>query len=817
MLESVWRDIHYSLRTMGKNPSFAVTAMLILGLGIGGNTAMFTVIRAVLLKPLDYREPDRLVYFSVENPRQSLQNASFSLVQFEGMKAAANTIAPMGAYGRPENFALASGGEPEELKGARVSANFLDVLGIGPALGRSFLTGEDKAGGPAVAMISARLWQRRFGGNAGVVGRQVTLESIAYTIIGVLPEGFEFPYADVDVWVTRPAEWSMLPPRYWGLPTLTGFGRLKAGANVEQASAEMSVLQHQYDVANPSPLNRGLGATIRVLRLGDKLVANLRPMLWTMFGAVGFVLLIACANVASLVLAKAASRSREFAVRAALGAGRGRLIRQLLAESVLLAIGGGALGVLLATWCLRAIAHPEVLLAPGGVNAPFVPGARQIHLDGMVLAFTVALSIGTGMLFGLVPSFQASRLDLNDVLRDRAATSGRRGLTVRSLLVTGQVALSIVLLIGATLLMGSFFRLRSVDPGFRAADLLTAKIALPHARYDTDQKRDTFFRELQRRLPSGSAVAMLLPTTAWIRTNIMAAEGRAPFDEGDAASYAVVQSVTPEYFRTLGIPLKRGREFTARDNVEGSPPVMIVNETLARRLWPDGTNPIGLHLKEGYDKALGWIEVVGVVADIHEGGLASDAVAEFYLPLAMHPPQTAFVMTRIQSSPMLLANTIREQVLAVDRDQPVSDVRTMEQVFEATMGQRRLTMVLLGAFAGVALLLSLVGIYGSIAYSVTQRTHEVGIRSALGAQRGDILRLILGQGLRLVLGGVAIGIFGALALTRVMKGFLFHVNPTDPLTFVGIAVLFVIVALGASYIPARRAARVDPMSALRIG
>jgi putative ABC transport system permease protein len=817
MLESTWRDILYALRSMTRNPAFAMTAMLILALGIGGNTAMFTLIRAVLLKPLDYKEPDRLMYFSVENMRGLQRNPSFSLVQFEGMKAAAKTFASMGAYGRPENFALASGGEPEELKGARVSANFLEVLGVTPAIGRSFLREEDQTGGRPVAMISTRLWKRRFSADAEMVGKQVTLESTGYAVIGVLPESFEFPYADVDVWVTRPAEWSMLPPRYWGVPTLTGFGRLKAGVSVEQATAEMSVLQHQYDLANPNPMNGDLSATIRVMPLKDKLVANVRPMLWTMLGAVGFVLLIACANVASLLLARAASRSREFAVRAALGAGRGRLIRQLLAESLVLAVGGGALGVLLATWGLGAITRASALLMQGGVNALYVPGARAIHLDGIVLASTVVLSIATGVVFGLFPSMQVSRPDLNAALGERGTTTTRRRVSARSLLVIGQVALSMVLLIGAALLMESFYRLHSVDPGFRAANLLTAKITLPLARYATDQKRDAFFQELQRRLPASSAVAMLLPTTAWIRTNITEVEGQAPLNPRDEAAYAVVQSTTPDYFRTLKIPLKRGREFTARDNAAGSPPVMMVNETLARRLWPDGTNPVGLHVKEAYDKALGWMEVVGVVADIHEGGLAQDAVAEFYLPLAMHPPQIAFVIARTEGDPMRLGNTVRESVLAVDRDQPVSDVRTMEAVFEATLGQRRGTLFLLGAFACIALLLATVGIYGAIAYSVTLRTQEVGIRRALGAQQGEILRMILGQGLRLVLAGVAIGVVGAIALTRVIQSLLFHVNATDPYVFGGIAVLFVMVVLAASYIPASRAARLDPMAALRVG
>jgi len=826
--DAAWRDILYSLRTMARNPAFAVTAMLILALGIGGNTAIFTVIRAVLLRPLDYRDPDRLVYLSVENIKQPLQNASFSLVQFEEMKASAKSFASLGAYGRPENFALSSGGEPEELKGARVSANFLDVLGVPPALGRSFLPEEDKAGGREVAMISTGLWKRRFGGDPLIAGKTVQLESTAYTIIGVLPRGFEFPYEGVDVWVTRPSEWSLLPPRYWGVATLSGFGRLKGLVSLERASAEMTVFQRQYDIAHPVPSNSDRSAVMRVVRLKDRLVAGVRPMLWTLFGAVGFVLLIACANVASLLLARATSRSREFAVRAALGAGRGRLIRQLLAESLVLAIAGGGLGVVLATWALSAIAHMNALFLPAGVNALYIPGAKDLRLDGLVLAFTLLLSIVTGVLFGLFPSLQVSRPDLNEVLHDRGTAGARHrwfGVSVRGLLVTAQVALSIVLLIGAALLIESFYRLHSVNPGFQPKNLLTAKIALPRARYDTDQKRDAFFRDLLPRLqePRGvesAALAMLLPTTAWIRTNVMSVEGKPELDPGNDASYAVVQSTTPGYFHTLGIPLKRGREFTERDNAISSPPVVMVNETLARRLWPDypgGVNPIGMHIKEGYDKALGWIEVVGVVADIHEGGLANDAVAEFYLPLAKHPPQTAFVVARLGSDPLSIANTIRERVLAVDQDQPVSDVRTMESVFEATLGQRRMTLLLLGMFAGVALLLATVGIYGVVAYSVAQRTQEVGIRRALGAQQADILRLILGQSLGMVLAGIAIGIGGALGLTRVMKNLLFQVNATDPATFAGIALLFVVVALAGSYIPARRAARIDPMAALRVG
>jgi predicted permease len=448
----------------------------------------------------------------------------------------------------------------------------------------------------------------------------------------------------------------------------------------------------------------------------------------------------------------------------------------------------------------------------------------------MVLGFTVALSIATGVLFGLFPSLETSRPDLADVLRESGTGAGRGstgkrgalGVSPRALLVVGQVALSVVLLIGAALLMRSFARLQNVNTGFQPANLLTMKIALPPPRYNTDPKRFTFFNDLVQRvgaLPGvrGATMAMSLPSTRWIRTNITSVQGQRQPETSDAP-FGVIQSVSPGYFETLGIPLRRGREFAARDNVPGAPPVMIINESLARLLWhdyPRGQDPVGQHISEGYDKLVGLMEVVGVVADIHEGGLASDAAPEFYLPCVVHPPQNAYLAVRTPGDPLKLANAVRSQVVAIDRDQSVSEIKTMEAIFDDRLGQRRLTMQLLGSFAGVALLLALIGLYGVVAYSVAQRTHEVGIRRALGAQQSDILRLVLGQGLGLTLAGVSLGIGGALALTRIMKTMLFQVSATDPLTFAGIALLFVAVALAASYIPARRAARIDPMIALR--
>jgi putative ABC transport system permease protein len=831
-LEALWQDMNYALRTMRKNPGFVTTAVLTLAIGIGANTAIFTVIRSILLKPLEYRDPDRLAYFSIDIASRNTHDLSFGIDQYRHLKASVQSMESMGVYGRPENLTVSSHGDPEALKAARVSGNFLEVLGISPAKGRSFLPEEDVAGGPPVAMISHGLWMRRFGGDPAISGKPVTIGAIPHVVVGVLPPGFEFPYPGVDIWVPRPNEWSLLPARYWGLALLNGFGRLKPGLTLQQAETELVTLTKQYTAAHPNPNNSDPSYTMRTIPLKERLVSNVRLMLWLVFGAAGFVLLIACGNLAGLLLARSASRAREFAVRAALGAGRGRLVRQILAESMVVAVTGGIAGVLLARWILTAITSAGALGFSGSVNALYIPGSRSFELDSVALTFTVVTSMLAALLFGLLPAFQSSRPDLARTLRGSGAAAGRAsagiqrllfGWNLRDLLVTGQVALSIVLLIGAGLLLQSFARVRGVDPGFSTGRLLTAKVALPLATYDTPPERRTFFRDALAKVEAipgvqAAAVAMYVPTTVWVRTNVTEVQGRPPLDGADPANYAVVQSVSPSYFQTLGLTLKMGRLFTDRDNDEKAPPVVIVNETFARKLWPDypKVSPIGTHIKEGYDKDLGWIEVVGVVADIHQGGLVSAPASEFYLPVALHPLQTGYLIARSSSrDPRVLASAIREQVRAVDPAQSVSDIKTMDEVYEATLGQRRLTLVLLGSFAGVALLLALIGIYGLIAYSVTQRTQEVGIRRALGAQPGDILRLVLRHGLLLALVGGVLGVAGALALTRLIQGMLFGITPTDPATFGIVLALFVAVALAACYVPAQRASRIDPMTALR--
>jgi putative ABC transport system permease protein len=803
--ETLWRDLLYALRTMRKNPVFAVTAVLTLGLGIGANTAMFTVIHAVLLKPLEYRDPDRLVRIS----------GGATSVRFDEIRTTARSFTDVGAFtvGR-ENMSLSGGDGPEALKGARVSANFLRILGVEPALGRSFLPDEDKPGGPPVALISAELWRRRFGRNPRISGTTATLAALPYTIIGVLPVGFQFPFAGLDFWVTKPSEWSVLGPQAHLLsPILSVFGRLNPQVDVEQASAELAVINRRYAVAHPGMFDSKPGSTEHVKPLKDQLVANVRPMLWMLFGAVGFVLLIACSNVASLLLARATSRSREFAVRAAIGASRGRIAGQLLAESVLLSSAGGVLGVLLATWSLHGITK---------MNALDLPRMGEIHLDGGVLGFALILSIATGMLFGLVPSLGASRPDLAALMRASGETAvrserARLWFSARGLLVVGQVALSMILLIGATLLMESLARLRRVDPGFHAANLLTMQIALPSAKYDTVQKKAAFYDDLVRRVESlpgvrNAAVTLTLPMTGFSGTAVRIV-GQ-PVMKLNERPIAIVQNITPGFFRTMGIPLKRGRDFTIHDT-QNTPLVVILNESLARRFWPgypNGPDPVGQHLVTGVSAGG---QIIGIVGDVRQAGLATEARPGLYRPCAQVAPQSAMFAVRTEGDPLRLVNAIRSQVLSIDRDQPVSAVRTMEDVVEESEGQRRLIMTLLGIFASAALLLVVVGIYGVMAYTVAQRTKEVGIRRALGAQPRDILWLVAGQGLGLTLAGVAIGVAGALALTRVMKGLLFEVSATDPATFVGIAALLVVVALTASLIPARRATRIDPMAALR--
>ena len=803
-LDALWQDMRYSLRTMRQRPAFAAAAVLTMALAIGGTTAMFTVIRAVLLTPLQYRDPDRLVRIE----------GGATTSRFAEMQTGAHSFTAIGAFAGWQNITLAGGAEPEVLRGVLVSHGFLKILGVDLQRGRGFRLDEDRAGGAPVAMISAELWQRRFARDPQIVGKTAILADTPFTIIGVLPPKFQFPYAGIDIWLTAPQEWDALPPKARVLsPYLTLFARLKPDVTLEQANAELKVIRRQYAMAHPANLD-AKPKSPEVTPMKDNLVADVRSTLWMLFGAVGFVLLIACANVAGLLLARATSRSREFAVRAALGAGRSRLIGQLLSESVVLSLAGGLLGVLLAAYALRAI--PKM-------TAFNLPRAAEVHMDWMVLGFALALSIATGILFGLAPSLGASRPDLIAALRTAGTTSCvavRRKWNLRSLLLVGQVALSVVLLIGAALLMESVARLRSVDLGFNPSKLLTLNVSLPTVRYDTGPKTATFFRDLLARvtvLPGvrAATVAWFLPMMGYAGTPVQdAAKTPLPLNQRPIAKLLIV---APGYFHTLGIALRRGREFAEHDR-EDTQRVTIIDEATAHRFWssyPAGEDPVGRRLLIGGLTAKP-AEIVGIVADVHQGLESSAWPESVYEPFAQNPQKSAMLAVRTAGQPRSFTRAIAAQVQALDRDQTVADVRTMDELVEQQIGQRRLLTILLGSFASVALLLAVLGIYGVIAYSVAQRTQEVGIRRALGAQQADILRLVIRQGLVLTVAGIAIGLVGAYALTRLMNTLLFHVSPTDPATFAGIAIVFLIVALAASYIPARRATRIDPMAALRI-
>lgn len=807
-VETVVRDLHYALRTMRQKPAFALTAVLTMALAIGGNAAMFTVIRAVLLKPLPFHGADRLVHVS----------GGATPARFREMQGARSFTA-LGAFSGQEDLTLSGDAEPEVLNGVRISAAFLNILAVDPLRGRGFRPEEDAPGGAPVAMISAELWQRRFAADPNILGKTIILSATPYRVIGVLPSHFLFPFPGLDLWLTAPSESPRMPARSRELsPFLSVFGRLRPGVSLAQADAEMRVIRRRYAMAHPAMLDAKPKTPVEVTPMKDDLVRDVRSMLWMVFGAVVFVLLIACANVAGLLLARATFRSREMAVRAALGAARVRLIGQLLAESAILALSGGLLGVLLADWALRAI--PSIALFQ-------LPRAAEIQLDAPVLAFVAALSLATAALFGLAPALAASRPDLMSILRtsgDIANTDRRRGLVsglhARGLLLVGQVALSVVLLIGAALLIESVNRLRAVPVGFNPAKLLTMYVSLPPVRYDTPRKRATFFRELTGRLESspgirGATAAMTLPMRGYAGTPVQdAAKPLLKLNERLIATYL---PITPEYFRTLEIPLLRGREFSDRDN-EDTERVAIIDEALARRLWPEyprGVDPVGQHLWVGGLSPKPAL-IVGIAAAVHQSLEASAWPETVYVSFAQNPLPSAMLAVRTAGDPLRIAAAVRGQVRAIDKDQAISSVRTMDDLIEEQVGERHLLVILLGSFAAVALLLAVMGIYGVIAYSVAQRTREMGIRRALGAQPADIVGLVVSQGMRLALAGVAVGLAGAYGLTRLMEAELFHVSATDPATFLAVALAFLAVAAAACYIPARRATRVDPMAALRI-
>jgi putative ABC transport system permease protein len=802
MMGTLLQDLRYGLRMSWKSPGFTVIAIFALALGIGANSAIFSVVNAVLLRPLPYHEPERIVWVEGVNLLRGITSSSISPPDFADWTNENQVFEQMTAF-RTGGAALTGGDEPERIAAAYVYASFFPVLGVKPALGRAFLPDENQAGRDAVVILSHGIWQRRFGADPNMIGKTLTMSGGPVTVVGIMPSGLRFP-EETEVWrplVIRPED-DRRDNRF-----LLAMGRLKAGVTLEQAQSQIDTINNRL-AQNYADTNMGWG--VKLAGLQAALVGDTRPALLALLGAVALVLLIACANVANMLLARAAARQKEIAIRTALGASRLRVIRQLLTESIMLSLMGGVLGLLLGVWLT------DLLVA---ISPRDTPRLDEISLDGRVLGFTLAIACLTGLIFGLAPALQASRNDLNESLKEggRSNTEGHGRNRVRSLLIVAEVALSLMLLVGAGLLIKSFMRLRDVNPGFNPANVLTTRISLTPAKYPEKAQKANFYEQLLERVRSlpdvESAAAVLTLPLGGSNINL----GRAFIPEGrplapEESSNANFQMITPDYFRVMGVPVNAGRAFTTQDTQQTTP-VVIINEALARKIFP-GEDPVGRRLTVWRDEKF-MREIVGVVGNVKPDALDEDDALQLYVPHAQDPSGGMALVIRTKGEPAALTASVRREVLAMDKDQPVYDVKTMESVVAAAVAPRRAPMLLFSVFAGLALLLAAVGIYGVISYSVTQRTHEIGIRMALGAQTGDVLKLVVGRGMALTLIGVAIGLVAAFALTRVMSSLLFNVSATDPLTFGVVSVLLAAVAFVASYIPARRATKIDPMVALR--
>ncbi|HEV2426012.1 MAG TPA: ABC transporter permease [Terriglobia bacterium] len=817
-MQTLLQDVRYGLRMLASNRGFTIVAVLTLTLGIGANTAIFSVIDGVLLRPLPYRDPGRLVIMGEKTPEFDMMSVSYP--NFLDWQRESRSFEGLGAH-RWTAYDLTGSGTPEHLDGKMVSAGFFPTLGITPLLGRDFDAREDHLGAGRVAMISGGLWKRRFAASSAVIGKPITLSGQSYTVIGVVPGDFRF-LGTADVYTLLDQWDDVLARSREAHPGMRVVGRLKPGVTQAQAQAEMSGIAAQLAQTYPKS-NARHGVSVRPLE--QEIVGDARPSLLVLLGAVGFVLLIACANVANLLLARSTTRRREMAIRAAIGASQGRMVRQLLTESVLLALAGGALGLLLARWGTQAV----VAAIPGGL-----PRMENIGVDGWVLAFTLAVSVAAGVIFGLAPALQISRLDLHATLQEgtRGSTGSRQKL--RSALVVAEVAASLVLLIGAALMLKTMWQLSRVNPGFKPQNLLTFSVGLSPANRATSDGIRTAYGQLAERiraLPGVEAAGVVddLPLSGSDDELPFWVSGRPRPNSQSEMSWALNYDVSPDYLRAMGIPLLRGRFISETDTVR-SAPVTVIDEVMAKRLFP-GQDPVGQSIRiavpEGFGPGLGGpITIVGVVGHVKHFGLDTDAASkiqyQLYLPFVQLPDQIMplvaggmTMMVRTSVDPLSMAGAIRRLVASDGGDQPVFGVQTMERIVSDSVAGRRFSMLLLGVFAGLALVLAAVGIYGVISYTVTQRTHEIGIRMALGAERTNVLTLVVGNGLRLLVVGVGIGLAAAVGLTRLMSSMLYGVRPTDMAIFAAVSLLLAAVAVLASYIPARRATKVDPMVALR--
>ena len=809
-LETIAADARYAFRMMRKNPGFAAIAILTLALGIGANTAIFSVVYAVLLKPLPYADPSQLVLVTEAKPQEGVELTGTSYPNFEDWRAQNNVFSELAAD-QAHDLTVTGRGEPFVVNTTVVTPEIFALLEAQPLLGRTFVPGDGKRGAAPVVILSENIWRSRFGADPKIVGSSVSLDKRSFTILGIMRSGFRAPTLsrNQDIWIPLVDDplfgtWMARRGGHWARV----IGRLKPGVSMAQAQADMEAIAGRLGKDFPE---ENAGWTIRVQPLQKAMVGDVKPALLVLLGAVALVLLIACANIANLLLARATSRAKEMSVRIALGAGRGRIVRQLLTESAALGLLGGAAGILVAYWGVQSLRS-------------FLPAEmaqmKAIRVDGWVLAFALFLSVAASLVFGLAPALFAAGSDLQKTLREGAGRGGASGSRqkARSILAAAEIAVAMVLLVGAGLLVRSFISLTAVSPGFRTERLMKAEVSLPQFEYSTPAQWNAFANDLLARIQvepgmRDSAIAIPLPLADGNVNLGFEIEGvaAAPSTNTRAADYV---AASPEYFRVMGVPLLRGREFSRAD-VASTPRVAIISEAMARTYFPN-EDPIGRRIIFGFPPdGDAPREIVGIVGDVRDVGLRQEPAAMMYVPYAQAPFWGAVVVTRSSLSLSSFADAVRRDANSIDKDLPVTDIATMPDVVNASVAQPRFQTVLLGLFGALALILAAVGIYGVISFSVAQRTHEMGIRMSLGAQPAQVLRLVMGQGARMALVGIALGAAAALGLTRLMRSLLFGVSAADPLTFAAVAILLVGVALAACYVPARRAMRVDPMTALR--
>jgi putative ABC transport system permease protein len=795
------------MRVMFRNPGVTAIAIIALALGIGANSAIFSVVNSLLLRPLPYKDSDRLVWLWETNPSNGITEEVASPPNFNDWKRLGQSFEEMGAFARTA-LILTGDGEPERLPGLVVTDGLLSALGAQTRHGRTFLPEEDLPGANRVVILGEGLWRRRFGADPQIVGKTIALSGNPYVVVGVMAADFTSPRPGdpqpAELYIPFNLNYNQEARRadYLGV-----IARLKPGVSLGEARAEMDSIAASLEQQYPET-NTGWG--VKVVTLHERFVGDVRPALLVLMGAVGFLLLIACANVANLLLARAASRKKEISIRAALGASGNRILRQLLTESVLLGAAGGVLGLLIAAWGIEAL----IAMSPRNL-----PRLREIGLDGRVVAFTLIVSLATGVLFGLLPALQASNPQLSECLKEggRDSSEAARGNRLRALFASSEIALALVLLVGAGLMVRSFAELQRVDPGFRPQGLLTTQVLLPRSRYGEGPKVAAFNDQLLERvstLPGVESAGLIdaIPLGGGMSVLTFSVEGREPLPSS-AIQDSEVYVASSGYFRVMGIPLKRGRLFAGQDSLN-APGVAIINEAMARRYFSD-EDPIGKRITNSDSQTGPWLTIIGIVGDVHTHGLSDEGYPQMYAHSAQQPGRAFTLVARSSSDPTSLASGIRSQIRQLDPLLPLYNIRPMEQLVADSLARPRFNMLLITIFAVLALVLASVGIYGVVSYSVTQRHHEIGVRMALGAKQSDILRMVVSQGLKLAGAGVAVGLAASFALTRSMSSLLFGVSATDPVTFAGVAVLLTLVALAACYIPARRATRVDPMIALR--